>query len=160
MAGSVTFGMLSERGVSPARLLICYSLLSFCAVGGTFLLFRSGVSATAQREPLSRYRVAALTPHGLCSFSPSAWSVQVAASPSGVFLVFLLLTSFEGGLGGYMAAVATLKAAYVPDELRATVYNLFRVPLNLIVVVINGAPPREQASTRAPLGSLPASRTD
>ena len=56
--------------------------------------------------------------------------------------------------------VATLKAAYVPDELRATVYNLFRVPLNLIVVVINGAPPREQASTRAPLGSLPASRTD
>ena len=25
----------------------------------------------------------------------------------------------------------------MPDDLRATVYNLFRVPLNLIVVVIN-----------------------
>ena len=36
-----------------------------------------------------------------------------------------------------MAAIATLKAAYVPDDIRATVYNLFRVPLNLIVVVIN-----------------------
>lgn len=36
-----------------------------------------------------------------------------------------------------MAAIATLKATFVPDELRATIYNLFRVPLNLIVVVIN-----------------------
>ena len=36
-----------------------------------------------------------------------------------------------------MAAIATLKASHVPDDLRATVYNLFRVPLNLIVVVIN-----------------------
>lgn len=26
---------------------------------------------------------------------------------------------------------------YVPDDIRATVYNLFRVPLNLIVVVLN-----------------------
>ena len=41
------------------------------------------------------------------------------------------------GLGGYMAAIATLKATYVPDGLRATIYNIFRVPLNLIVVVIN-----------------------
>ena len=57
--------------------------------------------------------------------------------PSGIYLVFLLLTSFEAGLGGYMAAIATLKAAHVPDDLRATIYNLLRVPLNLIVVVIN-----------------------
>ena len=59
------------------------------------------------------------------------------AHDEGVFAIFLLLTTFELGLGGYMAAIATLKASYVPDDLRATVYNIFRVPLNLIVVVIN-----------------------
>jgi len=61
----------------------------------------------------------------------------IASTPGGVFVVFLLLTLFEGGLGGYMAAIATLKAAHVPDSLRATIYNMFRVPLNLIVVVLN-----------------------
>jgi len=60
-----------------------------------------------------------------------------AATPTGIYAVFLLLTAFEAGIGGYMAAIASLKAEYVPDDLRATVYNLFRVPLNLIVVVIN-----------------------
>ena len=63
--------------------------------------------------------------------------IGYATTPGGVFFVFLLLACFEAGLGGYMAAIATLKATYVPDDLRATVYNLFRVPLNLIVVLIN-----------------------
>ena len=36
-----------------------------------------------------------------------------------------------------MATIATLKATFVPDDLRATLYNIFRVPLNLIVVIIN-----------------------
>lgn len=76
------------------------------------------------------------------SFGATAgtWSLfhtGVAATQGGVFVVFLLLTTFEMGLGGYMAAIATLKATYVPDGLRATIYNIFRVPLNLIVVVIN-----------------------
>jgi MFS family permease len=66
-----------------------------------------------------------------------AFHTGYAATQTGIFVVFLLLTTFELGLGGYMAAIATLKATYVPDDLRATVYNLFRVPLNLIVVVIN-----------------------
>ena len=100
MAGSILFGLLP---LSPAHLLIVFSLTSLSAVGATFFLFHSGIAATT----------------------------------SGVFVVFLCLSAFEAGLGGYMAAIATLKAAYVPDDIRATVYNLFRVPLNLIVVVIN-----------------------
>ena len=66
-----------------------------------------------------------------------AFHASLAKTPTGVFGVFLLLTLFELGLGGYMATIATLKAIWVPDEMRATLYNLFRVPLNSIVVVIN-----------------------
>lgn len=58
-------------------------------------------------------------------------------SAKGTFIVFCLLTTFEAALGGYMGAIAMLKATYIPDSLRATLYNLIRVPLNLIVVVVN-----------------------
>ena len=56
---------------------------------------------------------------------------------AGIFVIFSLLTLFELALGGYMAAIAVLKASLVPDNMRATIYNIFRVPLNLIVVIIN-----------------------
>ena len=55
----------------------------------------------------------------------------------GIFVIFSMLTLFELSLGGYMAAMAVLKATWVPDDMRATIYNIFRVPLNLIVVIIN-----------------------
>ena len=57
--------------------------------------------------------------------------------PPGVaFSVFLALCCFEFCLGAYMPTVASVKAAWVPEDVRATVYGLFRVPLNLMVVII------------------------
>ena len=56
--------------------------------------------------------------------------------PAVAFAVFLALCCFEFSLGAYMPTIASLKANYVPEGIRATVYSLFRVPLNLIVVII------------------------
>ena len=50
------------------------------------------------------------------------------------FATFLFLALFEGCLGGYFATVGALKAKWVAERMRATVYNFFRVPLNLLVV--------------------------
>jgi hypothetical protein len=36
----------------------------------------------------------------------------------------------------YLRAMATMRSKYVPEEARATIMNYFRIPLNLIVVVI------------------------
>jgi MFS family permease len=47
------------------------------------------------------------------------------------FLAFLL---FETAVGVYFPAAGTKKAQVVPDALRASIYSLFRVPLNVIVV--------------------------
>ena len=144
MGGSTAFGLLAPHA-APATLLILLSIISFFAVGSTWILLLTGAVGT----------------------------------PTGLFAVFLCLTAFEFGIGGYMAAIATLKvptfnrttllpppspvslslpsvdrdsypgirclylvsphpqATYVPDELRATIYNIIRVPLNIIVVVIN-----------------------
>ena len=38
-----------------------------------------------------------------------------------------------------MAAMAALRAQWVPEALRATLYNLLRIPLNLLVVCLSVA---------------------
>lgn len=48
-----------------------------------------------------------------------------------IFVGFLM---FEASVGAYFPAVGTLKSEVVPEEARAGVYNLYRVPLNAIVI--------------------------
>merc|ERR1719359_2828 len=43
---------------------------------------------------------------------------------------------FEMCVGIYFPAICTLKSEAVPESHRATVYNLFRAPMNLIVVTV------------------------
>eukprot|EP00290_Baffinella_frigidus_P032224 CAMPEP_0180274024 /NCGR_PEP_ID=MMETSP0988-20121125/5109_1 /TAXON_ID=697907 /ORGANISM="non described non described, Strain CCMP2293" /LENGTH=355 /DNA_ID=CAMNT_0022245237 /DNA_START=100 /DNA_END=1164 /DNA_ORIENTATION=+ len=43
---------------------------------------------------------------------------------------------FEICVGAYWPSMSVVKSKYVPEEARATLYNLFRVPLNLIVVLV------------------------
>ena len=57
--------------------------------------------------------------------------VLVAESARTKYLAFLL---FEVAVGMYFPAAGTTKARLVPDRLRASIYSLFRVPLNVIVV--------------------------
>lgn len=49
---------------------------------------------------------------------------------------FWAFNVFEICCGIYFPAMGTLKARYVPEETRATVMNIFRFPLNIIVVVL------------------------
>ncbi|CAF2513551.1 unnamed protein product [Rotaria sp. Silwood2] len=50
-----------------------------------------------------------------------------------MFAAFLV---FEFCVGVFWPAMATMRSKYVPEEARATVMNYFRIPLNLIVVII------------------------
>jgi len=43
---------------------------------------------------------------------------------------------FEACCGIYWPALGTMRSRYIPEEVRATMMNFFRVPLNLIVVVV------------------------
>merc|ERR1719183_1051684 len=53
-----------------------------------------------------------------------------SAALLGSFVCFLV---FEFCVGIYFPVVGTLKSEVVPEHCRATVYNLYRVPLNAIV---------------------------
>ena len=43
---------------------------------------------------------------------------------------------FEAAVGIYWPSMALIKSRFVPEHVRATVYNIFRVPLNLLVISI------------------------
>eukprot|EP00928_Gymnodinium_smaydae_P029312 TRINITY_DN22104_c0_g4_i1.p1 TRINITY_DN22104_c0_g4~~TRINITY_DN22104_c0_g4_i1.p1 ORF type:complete len:466 (-),score=45.59 TRINITY_DN22104_c0_g4_i1:419-1816(-) len=49
------------------------------------------------------------------------------------FMAFLL---FEFSVGAYFPAAAHLKGMLVPEQYRATIYNVFRTPMNAIVVLV------------------------
>jgi len=64
-----------------------------------------------------------------CLFVPAAFAgFQVP-----VYIAFLV---FEICVGIFWPAMCTMRGLYVPEETRSTVMNFFRIPLNLIVVVI------------------------
>merc|ERR1719436_1819101 len=48
------------------------------------------------------------------------------------FFAFLV---FEMAVGLYFPMIGTLKGDIVPEDMRATIYNIYRFPLNVIVLL-------------------------
>lgn len=67
------------------------------------------------------------------SLGAVAMTLGGSASAAVTFMSFLM---FEACVGAYFPAVSTVKSEVVPEEARAGVYNVYRVPLNLFVVLV------------------------
>jgi hypothetical protein len=50
----------------------------------------------------------------------------------------LAFCAFEVCVGIFWPSMMSMRAAYVPEELRATIINIFRIPLNAFVCVVLG----------------------
>lgn len=71
-------------------------------------------------------------------------SAYLSNSTRGKFLAFL---AYESSLGLYYPVVANLRAAMFPDECRATLTALFRLPFNVLVTIalVSGLEERREA---------------
>lgn len=56
---------------------------------------------------------------------------------SSFHLVVLGFLIFEGTVGVYFPSINCLRSTYIPNAIRSTAMNIFRVPLNAIVVTLN-----------------------
>jgi hypothetical protein len=56
--------------------------------------------------------------------------------------LLVLFTIFEASVGVYFAAMGSIRARIIPEEVRATVMNLIRLVLNLLVVFMYIGPVR------------------
>lgn len=84
-------------------------------------------SLESQRRPIESI--------GRLTLILAACSHVVSAITSDVTIRFMAFMVFEMSVGLYFPMMGTLKGMIVPEESRAAIYNLYRVPLNVIVVL-------------------------
>lgn len=66
----------------------------------------------------------------------AAACMYVPVFTTSLSLVRLSFFSFEFAVGMFWPAISTLRSKFVPEDIRSTVMNLFRVPLNVVVLVV------------------------
>jgi len=66
----------------------------------------------------------------------SAVMFLIANNSKNVLLLYICFILYEVIVGIYFPAIGTVRAKFVPEETRAGVMNLFRIPLNVIVVTL------------------------
>jgi len=79
------------------------------------------------------YRLMTAFVTGLVAFAALSFSVNVGAQDH-LKLSFAACLAFEFCVGMYFPSIGVLKSDIVPEQVRSTVYNMYRVPLNAIVV--------------------------
>jgi len=62
------------------------------------------------------------------------------------YMTFVCMCIFEACLGAYYVLVGSVKAKEIPENLRAAIYGIFRVPLNVMVVVLQLSSPSTAVS--------------
>eukprot|EP00978_Attheya_sp_CCMP212_P028273 scaffold97255_cov49-Attheya_sp.AAC.5 len=71
---------------------------------------------------------------GVLVFAGASIAMLIATLSSSETIVFIMMNVFEMTVGMYWPIMGTMKGAIVPENKRAAIYNLFRIPLNFIVL--------------------------
>ncbi|KAJ1557558.1 Molybdate-anion transporter [Nowakowskiella sp. JEL0078] len=69
------------------------------------------------------------------AFGIGAISLIIPVLTNGLLANYTAFNVFEFTCGLYFPSIGTLRGKFIPEEMRATIMNVFRIPLNLIVVV-------------------------
>ena len=124
---------------------VVFSLFMTCKVLGsmTYAIISRKRNTSVDVDSISRTRKS-LRYVFLAATISFFWTVVFKES---YFVALFAFSAFEFGLGVYWPAMAVLRGELVPNSLRATVTSVFRVPLNVLVLMLLTAAGR--ASERA-----------
>mmetsp|Transcript_8647 Transcript_8647/g.19747 ORF Transcript_8647/g.19747 Transcript_8647/m.19747 type:complete len:482 (+) Transcript_8647:57-1502(+) len=118
---------LQSKAVPPPYGLIFALFMMACTCGSSVATITSGWMKAGPRL--------------MCTLLVGAAALAVAAfigqsaSPS-LVATFSAFTVFEFCCGLYFPSIGVLKSEMVPERVRATMYNIYRVPLNAVVVAL------------------------
>lgn len=117
---------LDSKEVPPPHGLIFALFMMACMCG-------SSVSTIASKWANPSSRLYSL----LCLAVIAFLSASVAANMTGqIVTCFVAFMTFEFCVGCYFPAIGMLKSELVPERVRGTVYNIYRIPLNGVVVAL------------------------
>jgi MFS family permease len=106
-------------GIPHGLIFACFMIA--CSLGGTLF----GVFADVPTTQLMRY-----------VFVGASASMAVPMMTSSHTVIMGAFIGFEVLVGLFWPGIMTLRSTYVPEHCRATVINLFRMPLNAIVCLV------------------------
>ena len=116
-AQSVADGGTIPHGVIFASFMVC------CSIGG------------AMFDHFSNFM-----PEGSILTKVFLWTAGFMLAPiffaDNIYVCYAAFLGFEICVGVFWPAISTLRSKHIPEESRATVMNLFRVPLNIFVCLI------------------------
>ena len=102
---------------------LIFATFMVCCMAGSSLF--TIVVKTMPIEEISKY-----------TFITAGAALFVPVVTSNYTLITLGFLVFEGCVGMYFPAMGTLKSKIVPESQRSTIYNIFRIPLNVIVLAV------------------------
>jgi len=103
--------------------------------GLTFASFMVSIMVGSAVYSLLRDKYTTETFYTIMLAVASATFFIISISTNG-YLVFFCFMIFECCCGIHFTLIGMLRGKYIPEECRSSVMNLFRVPLNLLVVLI------------------------
>lgn len=112
-------------GVIFSTFMVCCmtgSTIFGCLVDGKFKFISNGKRFKLEELAMYEFAVA------------SAAMAVIALSGENTTIKFVAMNVFEVVVGMYWPTMGTLKSSIVPEDLRVAIYNLFRIPLNFIVL--------------------------
>lgn len=121
-------GTTSVVGVETTSdyLGLIFAVYMICVmIGSTIFKLLSFNKETLFKLPIAMHSIACLT--------MLITSYSVGVQPTIVYLMFLL---FEMCVGIFYPAYGCIKSEKIPEEIRAAVMNIFRIPLNLFVLTL------------------------
>eukprot|EP00930_Biecheleria_cincta_P039113 TRINITY_DN26904_c0_g1_i1.p1 TRINITY_DN26904_c0_g1~~TRINITY_DN26904_c0_g1_i1.p1 ORF type:complete len:448 (-),score=74.92 TRINITY_DN26904_c0_g1_i1:28-1371(-) len=114
-----------DGGAAPPFGMIFSTFMMSCMIG-------SSIFALCNHYKTKLVLFAAISVACCAMMLPAYLGMSANKDPFN-FLAFLI---FEVCCGLYFPAIGTLKADAVPEANRSTIYNLFRAPMNMIVVAV------------------------
>ena len=100
--------------------LIFATFMVCCMTGSSFF------SIVVEKYPVEKL--------GIVVFGVGAIAMSIVALEISETVTFLALNLFEMCVGMYFPIMGTMKGGIVPEDKRAAIYNLYRIPLNFIVL--------------------------
>ena len=101
---------------------IIFATFMVCCMAGSSLF-----SILVAKYPIERI--------GILVFGVGSMAMAIVAMAPNETTSFLGMNIFELCVGMYFPIMGTMKGGIVPEDKRAAIYNLYRIPLNLIVVL-------------------------
>lgn len=93
----------------------------------------AALSTLAATMHSANVRLIAIFVTGIVAFIAAS---RYASTSTGIQSCFLAFLVFEMCVGAYFPSVGILKSQIVPEQIRGTMYNLYRVPLNFVVLCL------------------------